>query len=632
MDRNASELLNATPVGHLLLDRESNCVWANRALLSKFGLTETTVSGRPFGHVFATLAPQLERILREVARIGEPFLNLRIHEEPSDGRHGWLVSVVPVTDDAQQITRVAVTFVETTDAPYVEDAQKQSLFQAVFEQAVIGMTVIDWRDKGVRTNAAMHKMLGYSEQEMLQLGIEGISHPDDYKVDLQLFHRVMAGEIDRYEMEKRFLHKDGRMIWSHVMVSITRDASGQPTLMISMAVDINERKRAEEEREKLQAQLLHAQKLESLGVLAGGIAHDFNNFLTAIMGSASVAQRSLPATSMVRSDLDNVIDAAHRAAGLTRQLVAYAGKGNFDVSVVDLSAQVRDLAGLLRTTISKRVELHLDLASDVPAIKVDASQLQQVIMNLVINGAEAIGDASGQVALATGFRELSSQQIATLLADSDLEPGSYCTLKVTDTGAGMDAATQARIFDPFFSTKFAGRGLGLAAVLGIVRAHRGALHVASKPGSGTTFEIYLPAASEQPASKSDSDRPFRGDGMVLVVDDDDSVRRAVVSLFEDLGFSVVHANNGRDGVETFAANAESIRLVLLDMTMPKLSGEETFREISRIRPDVQVMLTSGYPESEALSRFSGEGVAGFIQKPFSSRDLTRKLTSIFGQG
>jgi PAS domain S-box-containing protein len=478
----------------------------------------------------------------------------------------------------------------------------------------------------------MHKMLGYSEQEMLQLGIEGISHPDDYKVDLQLFHRVMAGEIDRYEIEKRFLHKDGRMIWSHVMVSITRDASGQPTLMISMAVDINERKRAEEEREKLQAQLLHAQKLESLGVLAGGIAHDFNNFLTAIMGSASVAQRSLPATSMVRSDLDNVIDAAHRAAGLTRQLVAYAGKGNFDVSVVDLSAQVRDLAGLLRTTISKRVELHLDLASDVPAIKVDASQLQQVIMNLVINGAEAIGDASGQVALATGFRELSSQQIATLLADSDLEPGSYCTLKVTDTGAGMDAATQARIFDPFFSTKFAGRGLGLAAVLGIVRAHRGALHVASKPGSGTTFEIYLPAASEQPASKSDSDRPFRGDGMVLVVDDDDSVRRAVVSLFEDLGFSVVHANNGRDGVETFAANAESIRLVLLDMTMPKLSGEETFREISRIRPDVQVMLTSGYPESEALSRFSGEGVAGFIQKPFSSRDLTRKLTSIFGQG
>lgn len=630
-DREVIELLNATPVGQLLLDRDLNCLAANRALLTSFGVTESTVLARPFVEAFPGLAPQLARMLREVVGIGESFLNFGIHDESVSPPRGWQVSAVPICDDANRVSRVAVTLLATDTPPYVEDGQKQSLFQAVFEQAAIGMTVIDWRDKGARTNAAMHQMLGYTADEMIELGVEGISHPEDYAIDLQHFHRVMAGEIDRYEMDKRFLHKDGSIVWAHLLVSMTRDERGQPSLIISMAENINDRKRAEEEREKLQAQLLHAQKLESLGVLAGGIAHDFNNFLSAIMGSASVAQRALPATSLVRQDLDNVMAAAERAASLTRQLVAYAGKGSCDVVVVDLSQQVRELAGILRTTISKRVELRLNLADDLPAIKVDTSQLQQVIMNLVINGAEAIGDASGHVAVATGFRELDAQQIVMLLADSDLEPGSYCTLQVRDTGAGMDAATQARIFDPFFSTKFAGRGLGLAAVLGIVRAHRGAMHVTSSPGSGTTFEIYLPVATEKPVSKSGSDRPFRGDGVVLVVDDDDRVRRAVVSLFEDLGFSVLHASDGREGVDLFAANAEKIRLVLLDMTMPKLSGEEAFREISRIRPGVQVMLTSGYPEGEALSRFTAQGLAGFIQKPFSSRDLIRKLTSISGK-
>jgi PAS domain S-box-containing protein len=636
-DREAIELLNATPVGQLLLDRDVSCLTANRALLTAFGLTESAIRGRPFTEVFPGLAPQLARMLREVLGIGEPFLNFRIHDEsPSHSnsappQRGWLVSAVPICDEAGRVIQVAVTLLETDARPYVEDEQKRSLFQAVFEQAVIGMTVIDWRDKGVRTNPAMLEMLGYTAEEMLQLGIEGISHPDDYALDLQLFHRVMAGEIDRYELDKRFVHKDGHLIWTHVLVSMTRDAGGQPSLIISMAENINDRKRVEGEREKLQAQLLHAQKLESLGVLAGGIAHDFNNFLGAIMGSASVAQRALPAESPVRADLDNVMAAAERAASLTRQLVAYAGKGSCDVTVVRLSEQVRELAGILRTTISKRIELQLDLEDDLAAIKVDSSQLQQVIMNLVINGAEAIGDAAGQVAITTGVQQLAAQQLAALLADPDIQPGSYCTLRVRDTGTGMDATTQARIFDPFFTTKFAGRGLGLAAVLGIVRAHRGAMKVTSEVGKGTTFDIYWPVASEKPAGPPASVRPFRGEGTALVIDDDDGVRRAMASMLEDLGFAVLQAMDGREGVRLFADHAQSIQLVLLDMTMPKLSGEEAFREISRIRPGTRVLLTSGYPEADALSRFAAEGLAGFIQKPFSSRDLTRKLTTILGK-
>lgn len=631
MDRDARALLDATPVGHLLVDREFKCVFANRALLAKWGYDEAQVCGRLFGDVFPGLAPQLARILREVVGIGEAFMNLTVHEEMPEQKRGWLISAVPLFDQAKRVVNVALTLVPQAVAPYVEDAQKHSLFQAVFEQAVIGMTVVDWRDKGVRTNAAMQQMLGYTADEMVKLGVEGISHPDDYAIDLQHFHRVMLGEIDRYEMDKRFLHKDGRVIWAHLLVSMTRDAQGQPSLIISMAENINDRKQAEEEREKLQAQLLHAQKLESLGVLAGGIAHDFNNFLTAIMGSASVAQRSLPHTSEARADLDNVIDAAQRAASLTRQLVAYAGKGRFDVSVVDLSAQVRDLAGLLHTTISKRVELRLDLASDLPAIKVNSSQLQQIIMNLVINGAEAIPDAKGHVAIATGVTRLGQEQAGQLLGHAPMSSEDHCFLEVRDTGSGMDDATQARIFDPFFTTKFAGRGLGLAAVIGIVRSHGGAINVVSVPGQGTTFRVYFPAVDERVRLVRESPVEFHGAGVALVIDDDDSVRRAASRMLEAFGFSVVQAEDGQRGVAAFAVEPASVHLVLLDMTMPGMSGKETLEELLQIRPDVPVVMISGYPEVDATTRFGGAGGVEFLQKPFSPHQLSSKLGKVLSK-
>jgi PAS domain S-box-containing protein len=627
-DRHAVELTNASPIGQLLVDSDLCCLFANTTLLQWFGLSLESIQGRPFAETFPSLAPRLTRILREVAGIGEALSGLTIHEDKDKPDRGWTVSVSPIFDDAKRVLRVAVTLSESFQTPFVEDEQKRSLFQAVFEEAAIGMTVVDWRDKGVRTNAAIRNMLGYSDEEMAQLGIQGISHPDDWATDLEYFHRVMAGEIDRYEMTKRYIHKNGQVIWTNLMVSLTRDANGQPSLIISMAQDITERKRAEEEREQLQVQLLHAQKLESLGVLAGGIAHDFNNFLSAILGSASLVRQRLPATDANNADLDNVIGAAQRAAGLTRQLVAYAGKGKFDVSVVDLSAQVRDLATLLHTTISKRVELELDLANALPAIKADTSQLQQVVMNLVINGAEAIGDNSGQLRVATGVQELDAQQVAALLADADVAAGRYVFLEVDDSGAGMDDATKARIFDPFFTTKFAGRGLGLAAVIGIVRSHGGAIQVYSNPGKGTTFRVYFPAVRDKPKQPSTPAPDFRGSGTVLVIDDDDGVRRAVKAMLEALGFSVLDASNGNTGVSLFTSRAAEFRLVVLDMTMPGLSCEETVAQLRAVRGDVKVVLTSGYPEGEALKRFANANVTGFIQKPFSLRDLGQKLSQL----
>jgi CheY-like chemotaxis protein len=368
-----------------------------------------------------------------------------------------------------------------------------------------------------------------------------------------------------------------------------------------------------------------------VGLLAGGIAHDFNNLLTAILGGASTALLGLALESPARRDVENVLLAARRAADLTRQMLAYSGKGHFEIKPLDLSALVREIATLLETTISKKVQLRLELGGGLPSVQADVAQMQQVIMNLVINGAEAIGDQRGTVLVTTGLQEIDEAYGQTLVVSAgELAPGPYVFIEVHDTGSGMDEATREKIFDPFFSTKFTGRGLGLAAVLGIVRAHKGAIKVYSTPGRGSTFKVFLPATAARAHAPAPSSQAFRGSGVVLVVDDDSLVRETTRSMLEYFGFSVLVGVNGRDGVDVFAARAADIRLVILDMTMPELNGEEAFRELRQIREDVPVILTSGYNEIEATRRFMAKGLAGFLQKPYTPMDLAEKIRGALG--
>jgi signal transduction histidine kinase len=411
----------------------------------------------------------------------------------------------------------------------------------------------------------------------------------------------------------------------------TRDATGKVDGLLVQGFDVTPlvtaRKQVEAQRAQLQAsqaQLLQVQKLESLGVLAGGIAHDFNNLLTAILGGASTASLVLAADSPAQPHLRDTVLAVRRAADLTRQLLAYSGKGQFDVRPIDLSTVVREIARLLETSVPRSVQLRLDLSRALPAVEADVVQLQQVVMNLVINGAEAIGDRTGAVTVTTSARDIDEASARGAFAAQGVEPGRYVHLQVRDTGAGMDEATREKIFDPFFTTKFAGRGLGLAAVLGIVRAHRGAIQVDSTPGDGTTFSILLPASSERAVTNRESEFPgYKGAGQtVLIVDDDDGVRATLRRLLELFDFVVVEAEGGRAAARMAEAKPE-IRLVILDMTMPEMSGEATFRELRRIRPEVPVILSSGYDEVEASRRFVSKGLAGFLQKPFTTTDLVR---------
>jgi len=389
------------------------------------------------------------------------------------------------------------------------------------------------------------------------------------------------------------------------------------------------------ERRSLEEQLRFAQKLESLGVLAGGIAHDFNNLLTGIMGNISLAVETLPPQHVSRDYLKDALEGTEGAASLTRQLLAYAGKGKFVVERVDLSALARGMRALVERSIPKNAGLAFDLAQDLPAVEGDPSQLQQVILNLILNGAEAIPERShGAVTIRTGRQQADADYLRGALGGPP-GPGEYVYFEVRDTGTGMEPQVLARIFDPFFTTKFTGRGLGLAAVLGIVRGHRGFLKVESLPGQGSEFRVLFPAAGK-PLCASEEETfvqpvPAAGAtdrGTILVVDDEDLVRRTAAHTLEHYGYRVLSVSDGIEAVERFAAQPDAIDLVLLDHTMPGMSGEETLRELQRIHPQVKVLLSSGYNEDEATQRFAGHNLAGFLQKPYVASYLADAVRAV----
>lgn len=409
----------------------------------------------------------------------------------------------------------------------------------------------------------------------------------------------------------------------HFHVSIFSPAPGR---FATVTTDVTERKRAEEERRALDAQVQHAQKLESLGVLAGGIAHDFNNLLTAILGNADLALAAMSPEAPGRDCLEEISRVSRRAAELCRQMLAYSGKGRFHVEPVDLSRLVEEMSRMLEVAISKKAVLKYRFAPDLPAVEADATQIRQVVMNLIVNASEAIGDRSGVIAISTGLMDCDREYLAGTYVSEDLKEGPYVFLEVADTGCGMSRQTLARVFEPFFSTKFAGRGLGLAAVLGIVRGHRGAIKVYSEPGRGTTFKVLLPACVDEatPTQNHHDDQAWQGRGLVLVVDDEETIRAMVRRMLEHMGLEVLAACDGREAVDLYRRNADRIGCVLLDLTMPHMDGEETFRELHRIRRDVRVILSSGYSEQDVSQRFAGKGLAGFVHKPYRL-DVLRKI-------
>ncbi len=444
---------------------------------------------------------------------------------------------------------------------------------------------------------------------------------------------MASGLVFQLAPQTELVMKTGDKVPVDDSAAATRDEKGAINGVILVLRDRSQQRRHEQERRKIEEKMQEAQRLESLGVLAGGIAHDFNNLLGAMMMNAEMIGHRLPKNAPELEGLADIQLAGKRAAELCQQMLAYAGQGKYLETVFDLSAMVQDTLSLLRMVISKKAELRLALDPALPPLKGDASQIRQVIMNLVINASDALGEGSGSIAVETRRTTAERATLNDAVVGKDLPGGEYLLLEVRDTGCGMSGETQARIFDPFFTTKFTGRGLGLAAVLGIVRSHHGALLLDSTPDLGATFRVLLPIAAEPAADTEpapENIEEWKSHGTILVVDDEAPIRTAATRVLEHFGFTVLLAGDGVEALEILARAPVEIRLVITDLTMPRLSGLEMATEAARLYPDLPVLVMSGYSTDITEDRFQKLPIRGFLHKPFTMALLEKAVRGILG--
>ena len=511
---------------------------------------------------------------------------------------------------------------------------RQADLASIVEESLNEIYIIDQETlRFISVNRSARDNMGYSLEELLKLTALDIKPEITSEAFNQLIEPLHSGKSKKIVFETVHLRKNGSRY--PVEVHLQNGTYADNAVYVAMINDISDRKQAEEQRLNLERQMQHAQKLESLGVLAGGIAHDFNNILTSILGFSDLALMQLESNSTAAAYIKHVVEGGQKAAELAQQMLAYSGKGRFDIQALDLSQLVQDMAGLLDLSISKKCLLRYVFASELPSFEADATQIRQVVMNLVINASDAIGDQNGIITVRTGEMECDKAYLEDSYLDDDLENGPYVFLEVSDTGEGMSESDRQKIFDPFFTTKFTGRGLGLAAVLGIVRGHQGAIVVQSEPGKGSSFKVFFPVSRKLTVDREDTppdaESTWLAQGTVLLIDDEEPVRRSVQQMLETMGFVVLVAENGEEGLKQYRQQVDTIELVIVDMTMPVLDGEKTFHEIRNLRKDAKVILTSGYDEQSGAKRYTAQGLAGFIQKPFRYGDLVSVIRKVLGE-
>ncbi len=506
--------------------------------------------------------------------------------------------------------------------------RSEEMLRLAQEAANIGSFDFDLRTGTMFRSDQLLRMLGLEPTDDGRAYIDALPrfdfvHPDDRQAVQDTWAKVLSTG-QRQIIRMRVFRADG--IERHMLLSamLVRDHNGTPIRIVGTQLDVSDQVRGDEERARTESQLQQAQKLESLGVLAGGIAHDFNNLLVGILGNASLALLDLEPGAEARYSIAEIEQSAQRAAELTRQLLAYAGKGRFVVETADPSTVISEMTSLMRSAISRNASLQMDLATSLPSIDVDVNQFRQVVMNLVTNASDALDSKPGLISVRTGSQVISREYLAACAAGSDAQPGTFTYVEVHDNGTGMDDATRHRIFEPFFSTKFTGRGLGLAATMGIMRSHHGAICVYSEVGSGTSVKLLFPTSTKSGSAtvhvgaRADE---WRGGGQILVVDDEDSVRAVASALLRRRGFRTQEASDGAKALDIFRQQPDAFDLVLLDLTMPNMNGEETLRALRAVNPTVNVLLMSGFNAQDVTRMFEGRNLSGFLQKPFRAEEL-----------
>ncbi|MCU0589497.1 MAG: PAS domain S-box protein [Syntrophobacteraceae bacterium] len=551
----------------------------------------------------------------------------------ANGRYVWLdVTGSVILGEGGEPLGTVVSSRDITERREAELARRESeeKYRTLVESIQDGVFLIQERILRF-ANRPFAEMIGWSPHEVVGMDFRRLVAPEDLPMVQDHHHRRLMGEPVPREYEFRMIHRDGETrVAVNLSVGMTQ-YQGRPAF-IGTVKNITEKKQAEEERRRIEEQFRHVQKLESLAVLAGGIAHDFNNLLMGILGSSDLGLVSLPENAPASLHFEAIQKAVVRAAELCRQMLAYSGRAQFFIEQVQPADLIREVIAMARMSLSPQISLSYAPAGDLPPVEGDAAQLRQVITNLIINASESIGECQGKITVSTAAVDCTRAHFRHSYLNDAMPEGLYVCIEVTDTGCGMDEVTRQKVFDPFFSTKFTGRGLGLAAVLGIVRGHKGAIEVHTAPGQGSTFRVFLPAAADtrgvHAADSLAPDRGERGSRTVLLVDDEEPVRLVASQMMELLGFTVLSAHDGVEGVELLRRNRDEIDLVVLDLAMPRMSGEEAFHAMRAIAPDLPVIITSGYSENEVMRHFAGASIAGFIPKPFSFQNLRETLEGV----
>jgi PAS domain S-box-containing protein len=629
-------LFEASQAGIIMVDKTGVIQVANQRMASMFRCSLDELVGSHYSdHVHpdqrrvggqrlqALIAGQIDHVSNErhyTCKDGSDFWGY-VSGRPHEDKDGNLLGLIAHISD--------ITPLKTKEAELVSSERRfRAFFNNLLATSVLyrflrdqDHVIQDWIMEDINPKGA--ESLSSDATSLIGKRASELFGPEVFQPYLELSRKVdQTGKAVLFET---YFEVNKRHYLSQVF---TMD----PDFYANVSIDITDRKQAEAQQVRLEQQLRHTQKLESLGVLAGGIAHDFNNILTAVIGSADLALRRVNPESPVVEDLRRIERAAVRAADLAKQMLAYSGKGRFVVETIDLNLLLEEMLHMLEVSISKKAVLRLNKSRPLPPIEVDTTQIRQIVMNLVINASEAIGTNVGAITVTTDSMECDRSYLQEMWLDERLADGLYVTLEVADTGCGMARETVAKVFDPFFTTKFTGRGLGLAAVQGIVRGHKGTIKISSEPGAGSTFKVLLPASKKPAAEVLEASRPkdhWRGSGTALLVDDEATVRMVGSEMLRELGFDVITANDGVDAVQVFKTRRE-FSFVLLDLMMPRLDGEQTFRELRKIDPKVNVILSSGYDEQDIADRFVGQGLSGFVQKPYRLSTLMDAIKKLQG--
>lgn len=612
------------------LDLEGRWTFVNNAARTIYGLDPADLTGRSIMEVVAPECRARTQQIFDELRAGKPRFRFETEHVRSDGETVYLgMSIIPLRDEHGEVVGFTGAATDLTERRQAEDRLREA--HARFEALVAGMPLgyIVWSKdfRVLEWNPEASAVFGYTPAEAHgQRATDLIVPAEGSGAFTEMCRGLLSGErCDGSVLLNR--HKEGHTLRCEWYNTVLPDPLGGVQAVATLVRDVSE-------RDRLEAQLRQSSKLESLGVLAGGVAHDFNNLLVGIMGNASLAMESLPGDSPIRPLLERVVNAGRRATDLTQRMLAYAGRATCEVTVLDVNSLVEELVDIAGAAIAKNVALVIQTDPAVPHIEADSGQIQQVIMNLLINAAEAIGDRPGSVTVATRLEEIDAERAATEFADQRIRAGRFAVLEVRDTGCGMSPDVLSRMFDPFFSTKFAGRGLGLSALLGIVRSHRGAITVRSHVGEGTVFRVLLPQARSEVRTAAGATTlvPLPVGATVLVIDDEQDIRDVVAAVLESRGAHVLTAEDGKRGIELFKQYRTTVDVVLLDLNMPGMSGEAVCRVLREIDPEVRVLLSTGYSEQEAASYFANVPLAGVVHKPYTATALVEQVGAAVAKG